>query len=90
MIADFTETRIATLKRNINQFLSVCAYFKEFANGIKYIQAYDDAYEANMYFECQTDFGRFSCIYYHVSFYSHSIYIFHVTLTNGYPSIQFH
>ena len=26
----------------------------------------------------------------HVSFYSHSIYMFHLTLTNGYLSIQFH
>ena len=42
MIDDFAGTRIATKKRNINQFLGVCAYFKEFANGIKYIQAYDN------------------------------------------------
>ena len=29
-------------------------------------------------------------LHYHVSFKSHSIHIFHVTLTNDYLSIQFH
>ena len=38
MIVDFAGTIMATKKRNINQFLSVCAYFKDFANGIKYIK----------------------------------------------------
>ena len=48
--------------------------------------------KATMYFEWQTDFGRWvkiSCITMSL-FYSHSIYIFHVTLKNGYLSIQFH
>ena len=37
--ADFARNENHNIKANINQFLSVCAYFKEFANGIKYIQA---------------------------------------------------
>ena len=66
----FAETRIATYKRNINQFLGVCVYFKDFANGINYIQARKMnnnqlAFEAAMYFECQIHLGmwaKFSCI----------------------------
>ena len=42
MIVDFAGTIIATKKRNINQFLSVCAYFKDFANGMKYIEDSDN------------------------------------------------
>ena len=38
VVIDFAETRIATLKRNSNQFLSVCEYVKKFANGINYIE----------------------------------------------------
>ena len=48
--------------------------------------------KATMYFKWQTDFGRWvkiSCITMSL-FYGHSIYIFHVTLKNGYLSIQFH
>ena len=42
MIADFAEMRIATQKQDINQFLSICVYVKEIANGINYIQGSDN------------------------------------------------
>ena len=42
VIVDFSETRIATLKRNSNQFLGVCVYVREYANGVNYIQGSDN------------------------------------------------
>ena len=89
MIADFAKNENRNIKAKY-QFLSVWVDIKEIANGINYIQGPKMnnnplAYKATMYFECQTDFGRwvkFSCIT--MSLFIVMYIHFHVTLTNGY------